>query len=90
MARWRRSGLTATEFALREEVSARTLSWWASALHRDTRAKHGSSAIEPIEIAVKTAAMGASMEIAVGGVVVRCELGSDIAYVAALVRALRG
>lgn len=90
VARWKRSGLTAAEFAQREDVSARTLSWWSSTLQRDTRAEHGSSAIEPIEIAVQAPATHGAVEIAVGGVVVRCELGADVAYVTALVHALRG
>jgi hypothetical protein len=90
VARWRRSGLTAPEFADREELSLATLRWWSSALQRDTRAEHGSSAIEPIEISVgMRAARGASLEIAVGGAVLRCEVGADVAYVASLVRALR-
>lgn len=32
MRRWRASGLTAKDFAAREELNASTLSWWASRL----------------------------------------------------------
>ncbi len=58
-------------------------------LRRDTRARHGPLAIEPIEVAVPTVAVGTALEIAVGGAVLRCEAGTDVGYVASLVRALR-
>jgi hypothetical protein len=67
-----------------------SLRWWSSALGRDTRASHGSPGIEPIEISVATTARSSGVEIAVGGAVLRCEVGADVDYVAALVRALRG
>lgn len=58
---------------------------------RGTRAWHGASAIEPIEISVSPGARQAlegRLEISVGSAVVRCEPSVDVAYVAALVRAL--
>jgi hypothetical protein len=85
VARWRSSGLTATEFASHEDLSVWSLRWWSTRLRRDTRASHGSSRIEPIEISVAPAR---GVEIVVGGVLVRCEVGVDVAYVSALVRAL--
>lgn len=94
VAQWRRSGQTAEVFAAAAQISARTLRWWSSALVRDTRAAHGSSAIVPIEIEVPRAAavaeVSAPVEIAVGDVKVRCAVGTDPGYVVALVRALRG
>jgi hypothetical protein len=90
VTRWRGSGLTAAEFAAREDLSVMSLRWWSSALGRDSRATHGSSGIEPIEISVATAGRSSGVEIAVGGAVVRCEVGVDVDYVAALARALRG
>ena len=87
VGRWRRSGLVAAEFAAREDLSVTSLRWWSSALRRDTRALHGSVAIEPIEIAVG-GATGNAVEVAIGGAVVRCPIGTDVSYVAALVRAL--
>jgi hypothetical protein len=89
VSRWRSSGLTAAQYASREELSVNSLRWWSSALGRDTRASHGSTAIEPIEIAVAPTLRSVSLEIAVGGVVLRCDVGTDIDYVASLVRALR-
>lgn len=93
VAQWRKSGQTAEVFAAAAQISPRTLRWWSSALVRDTRASHGSSAIMPIEIEVPRAAAveaSAPVEIAVGEVTVRCMVGTDIKYMAALVRALRG
>lgn len=95
VARWRRSGLSAREFAEREGVSARTLAWWSSTLRHATRAARGSTQwvpLAPIEIDVSRIAHAASrishVEIAVSGVVVRVEVGADVEYVRALVAAL--
>ena len=94
VARWRRSGLTGAQFALREDLSVGALRWWSSVLGRDTRAERGRSTIEPIEIAVATTVArgttGAVVEVAVGEAVIRCEPGVDVAYIAALVRAIAG
>jgi hypothetical protein len=90
--RWRSSGQTALEFAAQEGLSVGSLRGWSSRLGRVTRAEHGASAIEPIELAVTSAAreawVGAGVEIAVGEATVRCEVGADVTYVASLVRAL--
>ena len=89
MARWRRSGVTASEFARREGLGVGSLRWWSSALGRDTRASHGGSeAIEPIEIEVAPRDGFGSVEIAVGDATVRCDVGTSVEYVASLVRAL--
>jgi hypothetical protein len=93
VVRWRRSGRTAAEFAVREGLSVNTLRWWSSRLGHDTRAEHGSPAMKPIEIAVPEGGVrsgGDVFEISVGDAVVRCDVGTDVAYVASLVRTLRG
>ena len=93
LARWKRSGLTAEEFAELEGVRAGTLRWWSSQLRHGTRAKHGSSALIPLEIALPSDAVrttAGTIEIVVGEAVVRCDIGADIEYVVALVVALRG
>ena len=93
MTRWRGSGLSAEQFAKREGVRTNTLLWWSSQLGRGTRAKHGSPAPAAIEIAldeVTTLSPSGFVEVAVGGAVIRCAVGTDAVYVAALVRALRG
>jgi hypothetical protein len=89
VARWRRSGLTAADFATQDDLSVVTLRWWSSQLGRDTRVSHGSTAIEPIELSLAPARSSGVVEIAAGDAVVRCEVGTDVAYVAALVRSLR-
>lgn len=44
----------------------------------------------PLEVTVPSAvSREVTLEIAVGAAVVRCEVGADVSYVAALVRALR-
>ena len=95
VVRWRDSGLSAPDFAAREGVSARTLTWWSSTLRRGTRAKRGSmelATVAPIEIEVPRSASassrGAHVEIMTGDVVVRVEVGTDVQYVGALVSAL--
>ncbi len=91
VARWRRSGQSADEFAAGVGVRAGTLQWWSWRLGRDTRALHGSSEVTAIEIAVPTESRPGStlVEVAVGDAVVRCEAGTDVEYVASLVRAIR-
>jgi hypothetical protein len=93
MTRWRGSGLSAEQFAKREGVRTSTLLWWSSQLRRGTRAEHGSSTPAAIEIAldeVTTLSTSGFVEVAVGGAVIRCAVGTDAVYVAALARALRG
>jgi hypothetical protein len=92
VARWRKSGLTAAEFASREGLSVGSLRWWSSELGRGTRARHGGRAIEAIEIAVPNSSRAASgvLEIAVADAVVRFDASVGVAYVASLVRALAG
>lgn len=93
MTRWRRSGLSAEQFAKREGVRTNTLLWWSSQLRRGTRAEHGSSTPAAIEIAldeVTTVSTSGFVEVAVGGVVIRCAVGTDAEYLAVLARALRG
>jgi hypothetical protein len=92
VARWRRSGRRASEFAEREGYSANTLRWWSSLLGRDTRALHGPPGATPIEIAVSESVtrVGPSVfEVVVGDALVRCDAGTDVRYVAELVRTLR-
>jgi hypothetical protein len=87
---WRRSGLTAREYAEREGLSLFSLRWWSSELGRGSRAEHGA-AIEPIEITVGGERRSRGwVEVVVGDATIHCEPGVDVAYVAALVRAIAG
>ena len=91
---WRRSGLKAREFAQREGLAVGSLWWWSSELGRGTRAKRGSAAqSKPVPLEVQLAAprasyLAAQIEVEAFGVVVRVPGGSDVDYVAALVRAI--
>lgn len=89
--RWRRSQLTAREFAEREGIALSTLYWWSSKVSRATRAERESAKPVPLEVRVEAAPqMGpaVSIEVVFGEAVVRVPTGTDPAYVAALVRAL--
>lgn len=92
VVKWRRSGRSASTFAEQVGVRESTLRWWAWSVERDTRAVHGSADIIPIEIAVPAVAPAAPpisrIELEVGGVGIRFEVGTDVSYVAALARAL--
>ncbi len=90
VARWRKSGLSAVEFAAIEHVSERTLRWWSSQLRRGTRAERGSkTSIVPLEIKLAPVARPSLIEIEVEGAVVRVASGTDLDYVCALVRRVR-
>ena len=94
MAQWRKSGLTAAEFASREGLSVASLRWWSSELGRGSRASRhgrGGAAIQAIELALPTAARRATegaLEVAVGDVVIRFDTSVEVAYVASLVSVL--
>jgi hypothetical protein len=91
VTKWRRSGLTAAQFADREGLKVGTLRWWSAELGRGTRAEHGLSRVVPIEIDVRQAASGKpAIEITIASAVVRCEVGTDVSYLAQLVSALKG
>jgi len=96
VSQWRKSGLTAAEFALRQELSVSSLRWWSSELGRGSRASgHGrrGGEIEAIELTLPAAGPGAPagvLEVAVGNAVVRFDATVGVAYVASLVRALGG
>src|SRR5690606_32385165 len=83
VARWRRSGQTASEFAASQGLQVGALRWWPSRLGRDIRAEHGSAAIVPIEIAVPRGRGEASpsmLEVLIGDAAVRCDVGTDVEY----------
>ena len=91
VARWRTSGLTAASFAEREHLSLSSLRGWASTLNRGTRAEHGTDSVVPIELELAPDTRSADpmkIEIVAGDAVLRIDVGTDLSYVAALLRAL--
>jgi len=86
VARWRRSGKRAEEFAAGVGVPAGTLQWWSWRLGNDTRASHGPREVTAIEPAVPSESRSRStlVEVAIGDAIVRCEAGTDAEYVASL------
>jgi hypothetical protein len=89
--KWRRSGATAEEFAAKSGVKPGTLRWWSYTLKAERRPKRDGSSIVPIEIAVpisERVGPTPTIELGTGKAVLRFEIGTDVAYIAALARAL--
>jgi hypothetical protein len=51
---WKRSGLTADDYAEREGLKAGTLKWWSSQLNRFTTANHETAVVEVTVAAGRT------------------------------------
>ena len=49
--RWRRSGLTSSEFSAREGLNAGTLLWWSSRLRREARGRAPLAFVEVAAVA---------------------------------------
>ncbi len=95
------AGSAVREVAERYGVEPRTLSWWrwkfdvepAQPRRRKAarRRKRDELQLLPVEVAVaapSAAHMTSYVEIAVGAAVVRFEVGTDLQYIAALVRGI--
>jgi transposase len=50
VARWRRSGLSAAEYASGRGLKASTLTWWAWRLRREERKRGHEVALVPVEV----------------------------------------
>lgn len=83
---WKKSGLSAGEFAAREGLSASSLSWWSWKLgtsRRATNPSHATAALTlvPLRVAPAPSAVAAEattpVEIAIDGCVVRVRAGFD-------------
>ena len=82
------SGATVDDLARRYRVRESTLRWWRTQLRRPSRAP----SVRLVEVATPRASAVAiqHIEIACGGLVIRVATGTDVDYVAAMVRALSG
>jgi hypothetical protein len=80
------AGATLAEVARRRRVREGTLRWWRSQL-RGERAD-SSQRLLPVVPVAAWSAVGA-VEVALGEVRLRVEVGTDVTYVGALARALR-
>ena len=93
VAAFEQSRVSLAEFAARRRLRLSSLKWWCWRL-RGTSAPvaetGGDVRLIPVEV-VGLAARGAAsrIELAVAGVEMRVEIGTDVTYVAALVDALR-
>jgi transposase-like protein len=79
------AGATVAEVARRRRVREGTLRWWRSQL-RGERADRSQRLLPVVPVAASS--VGA-VEVALGDVRLRLEVGTDVAYVGALARALR-
>lgn len=89
--KWRKSGATAAEFAAKVGVREGTLRWWSYELKAEARPPSVASAIVPVEIALPRAdgqRASRPIELGTGRAVLRFEIGTDVAYIAALAQAL--
>ena len=84
------SELTHGEVAARHRVSVGTLRSWIYRLRRERdRVGSGGPRLLPVRIASSPLALREALEVTVGEVVLRVPAGTDPAYVASLVTALR-
>jgi transposase-like protein len=79
------SGASAVDVAARYRVRVSTLRWWCSHLRRESAA----SGLRLVPVVTQSALPSRHIEIAVGSAALRVEEGTDVAYVAALARALK-
>lgn len=85
--RWRASGASAEAFAAKHGLSPITLRWWASKLGLTSR-NEAATALVPVEIAPVHVREAGTLELELGALRMRVEVGADPRYVAELVRAL--
>ena len=83
VAEYRRSGLSSAEFARRRGLKVGTLRWWSSQLRDECQ-----PTVEFLEVRSAPPIPRAHIEAAVGSVVLRFEVGTDMEYVASLLSRL--
>ncbi len=87
------SGETPARFCAKHRISPRTFGWWRWRLRDERREPVAPERIRLVAVDVKSAAPPAegvgAVRIALADFELRVEVGTDVAYVAALVEALR-
>src|SRR6476620_7222153 len=78
--RWRASGVSAASFAARHGLSPHTLQWWASTLGV-IAVDEKKVALVPVEITPDIVRSGGVVELELGGLRMRVDVGSDPRYV---------
>jgi hypothetical protein len=88
--RWRRSKLTAREFAAREGIAPSTLAWWKWRLGSKTE-RRSQVAVVPVEVVpVRAPTTETSVEVVLGNVVVRVRSGFDAQTLGRVLDVLEG
>jgi transposase-like protein len=82
-----RRGETVSDVARRLGVKPRTLQWWSWKLRQEGAV--GSEFLPVVVGEQASASLGAALELETHGIRLRVEVGSDVAYVAALLAAIR-
>lgn len=80
-----RSGASPIDVAARHRVRVSTLRWWCWQL----RSESAASGLRLVPVVAQSLLPSRHIEIAVGSAALRVEEGTDVAYVAALARALK-
>ncbi len=91
MVAFERSRSSIAEFCATHALVERTFCWWRWRLGREPGAPDRTSDVRlvPVEVAKESAPSGDVVVLAVAGIEIRVEIGTDIGYVAALVGELR-
>jgi hypothetical protein len=91
LAKFVASGETIAGFCARHRLSPRSLTWWRWRLRREGREVGGTEEVRLVAVDVPQPLLRAtgSVGIVLGEFEVRVDVGTDVAYVAGLVAALR-
>ncbi|SRR5260221_3287068 len=86
-AAFEKSGQSLARFCTARQLKPKTFSWWRWRLREREAASENE--VRLVEVATPVAVAAQSILIAVGGVSVHVEVGTDTKYIGALVAALR-
>lgn len=85
VSRWKSSGVDAAVFAARNRIKVSTLRWWGSELRDEVRP---GALVREIVVDAAPVASHSRFTVALGGLELRFEVGTDPAYVADVAAAL--
>lgn len=92
LAKFEASGETIADFCARRRLSSRTLTWWRWRLRRERREVRETKEVRLVAVDVPRPSLvgvAGAVGIVLGELEIRVDVGTDVAYVAGLVAALR-
>lgn len=93
LAKFEASGETLARFCAKRRIRARTLTWWRWRLRGEAHARPEAESVRLVAVDLQTPVapmpLDRAVYVRVADVDVRIEVGTDVAYVADLVGALR-